>query len=221
MLDVLLVHSPLVGPLTVGPLAEALGSHGHRVAVPDLTGVALEPRPSWLVEQLTVGGATHDVVVAHSGAGAVLPEVAVRVRARVAVFLDAALPVPGEQSHLAPSSQRQLLEQHVGDGGLLRPWLDWWPTDVVASLLPDPEVRARVARECPRLPLSFYDHAVPLPPRWVPSAYVALGRAHGDELARARRLDWPTRELGLTHLATVTHADTVADALCSVIEDGR
>ncbi len=215
----LLLHSPLVGPASLAPTASALVDVGHDVVLPDLTGVADEPRPAWMVDRALDAGAGVDVVVAHSGAGALLPVVAAGAGARAAVFLDAVLPEVGARSWTADDAQRALFEEHTQPDGRLRPWLEWWPPALVEQLLPDPVVRAEVAGACPRLPASFYDHAVPLPRAWVPSAYVALGGAYADEVRRAADHGWPVRSLGRSHLATVTHADEVAAAILEVLAD--
>ena len=149
----------------------------------------------------------------------ILPTVADRVTARAAVFLDAVLPQLGAAEHLTPTRQRTLLAEHVDDDGVLRPWLTWWPDEVVAHLLPDPQERAALAAEQPRLPVSFYDDPVPLPTTWAPSAFVALGDAYRDELETARGQGWPTRSLQLTHLATVTSPAETTDAALSVVAD--
>lgn len=217
----LLVHSPLVGPGTLHPLAEELAARGHSATTPDLRGVVDDPRPAWLIGRI-VSDSAHDgvdVAVAHSGAGAILPTVADRVGARAAVFLDAVLPQVGAEEHVAPAGQRTLLAEHVDEEGILRPWLTWWPDEVVAQLLPDPQQRAALTAEQPRLPVSFYDEQVQLPTTWVPSAFVALGGAYRDELETARGHGWPTRSLQLTHLATVTSPVQTADAVLSVVAE--
>lgn len=219
-LDFVLLHSPLVGPPSVAPLADQLRRRGHTVVLPDLTGVVREPRPAWMIDAAvaSVGATAVDLVLAHSGAGAILPVVARAVAARAMIFLDAVLPDPTATHHLPDDAMRDLLSEQAGPHGRLRPWLDWWSPDVVAALLPDIDDRRRVADACTRLPASFYEHPVPLPSSWVPGAYLALGGAYPDELGRAADLGWPCRSLGLTHLATVTHAGHVADG---VLELGR
>lgn len=217
----LLIHSPLVGPGTLRPLADELGSRGHAVTRPDLRAVADDPRPAWLIERIVSDAADEvvDVAVAHSGAGALLPTVADRVGARAAVFLDAVLPRVGAGEHVAPSRQRALLAEQADEHGLLRPWLSWWSDEVVADLLPDPGQRAALAAEQPRVPVRFYDDPVPLPTTWVPSAYVALSGAYRDEVATARGHGWPTRSLSLTHLAAATSPVETADAVLSAVAE--
>lgn len=217
----LLVHSPLVGPTTLAPLSTVLAVRGHDVVLPDLRGVAVEPTPKWLIDAAVAAVSPDpvDVVVAHSGSGAVLPAIAAAAGARVAVFLDAVLPDATAAVHATPARQRALLEEHADDSGLLAPWLSWWPSDVVERLLPDVDQRRAMEDELPRLPLSFYDHDIALPDRWPPSGFIALGAAYRGELSEARRRGWPTRQLSLDHLAPATDPAATADAITSVVDD--
>lgn len=217
-LGMLLLHSPLVGPPSVAPLAAELRRRGHTVVLPDLTGVVREPRPAWMIDAAIASVAATDVdlVLAHSGAGAILPVVAAAIGARAMIFLDAVLPDPAATHHLPDDALRELLAQQVDTSGQLRPWLDWWSPDVVAALLPDIDDRRRVADACTRVPAAFYDQPVPLPSSWVPGGYLALGGGYPHELGRAADLGWPCRSLGLTHLATVTHAGDVTDGVLDV-----
>lgn len=215
----LLLHSPLVGPSSLAPTAAALTDVGHDVVLPDLTGVVDQPRPTWMIDRALDAGADVDVVVAHSGAGALLPVVTAGTGARAAVFLDAVLPEVGAATWTADAAQRTLFQEHTQPDGRLRPWAEWWPSTLVEQLLPDPAVRAEFVGSCPRLPVSFYDHPVPLPPAWAACAYVALGGAYADEVRRAADHGWPVRSLGRSHLATITHADEVAATILDVLAE--
>lgn len=216
----LLLHSPLVGPASLAPVADRLAEVGCLPILPDLTEVSSAPRPTWMIDAAVAAtdGRPVDVVIGHSGAGAFLPMVAAAVAAPTMVFLDAVLPSPGAPAWKPEDDMRSLLDEQVGADGRLGPWLDWWGEGLVAQMLPSPEQRAAVARDCVRLPVSYYDHPVPLPSRWPQAAYVALGGAYTDELQRATHLGWPCRSLGSTHLATVTHPDMVVAALRDVLE---
>ncbi|WP_162181694.1 alpha/beta fold hydrolase, partial [Glycomyces tenuis] len=100
---IVLVHSPLTGPSAWEPVADSLQRRGASVAVPTLEG-AFEAGPPYhpavaaavgrrLAE---VGGGRAVTLVAHSGAGALLPAIAAAVpRVGGAVFVDALLPHPG------------------------------------------------------------------------------------------------------------------------------
>jgi len=104
MPTLVLLHSPLVGPLTWQPAVTSLHAAGYHLAVPSLTGVVDTGPPSYrklagrvaeTIRQANPTGAM--VLIGHSGAGALLPAAAEATATPVAavVFVDAILPHPG------------------------------------------------------------------------------------------------------------------------------
>ncbi|MFT3855612.1 MAG: hypothetical protein QM733_23220 [Ilumatobacteraceae bacterium] len=163
-----------------------------------------------------------DVIVGHSGAGAVLPLIARDVGAAVTVFVDAVVPDP--TTTLTPSDGFAALLDHLPVvDGLLPPWHDWWPPEIMARLVPDELLRAWVAAETPRLPRAFYDEPVALPEQWWqrPAAFLQLSAAYDEELARAQQWGWPTRRLDGQHLDLLTRPGDVADALVRLTRTAR
>ncbi|MDY7099779.1 MAG: alpha/beta hydrolase [Actinomycetota bacterium] len=223
--SVVLVHSPLVGPSTWRRVADELVARGASVAVPDLTAVASAPAPMWPVYVEGAVAAARGLpgpvtVLGHSGAAVFLPIIADRlsIHAGPSVFVDALVPPAfGERR---PSDEFLATLDRVADGELLRPWLDWWPADLVETvLLPDPGHRAEVAADLPRLPRRFYDEPVPMPPGWsgAPCAYLRLSEGYDDDHAEAASRGWPTAELDRTHLGIVTDPVGVVDAVGSLL----
>ncbi|WP_407925052.1 alpha/beta fold hydrolase [Amycolatopsis pittospori] len=104
----LLVHSPLVGPLTWESTATCLRDEGWSVVVPSLTAVVEDGPPYYrkfaesAARALDSGGPV--VLVGHSGAGALLPVIAEVAGddVRGAVFVDALLPHPGRAAGSTP-----------------------------------------------------------------------------------------------------------------------
>jgi len=142
----LIIHSPLVGPSTVAPLAETLEARSWTTHVPDLrAAVASAARFGRAVAS---AANSVDVVIGHSGAGAFLPGAAAAAGGATAVFIDAV--VPPALSPFSPSPQlSQLLDTLVVVDGVLPPWHEWWPTAVLAELVPDAELRGRITAEIP------------------------------------------------------------------------
>ncbi len=223
----LLVHSPLVGPSSWSRLAAVAADSGLEVVVPDLTGIAHSPRPRWraLVDDAVGAAAGLDriTVVGHSGAGALLPIVGERLGRRLGalIFVDAVHPVP-EGLHETGIELAALLDAQTTDGRLA-PWLDWWPVEVVESLLPSEADRAAIADDLPRLPRDFYDDAVPMPVGWTdgPCAYLQLSGAYADDRERARRLGWPSITLESSHLGIFTEPAPVLQAVLALADEVR
>lgn len=225
----LLVHSPLLGPSSLEPLAKVLTAVGGTVALPDLTPCTEADIPDVRYRELARNAgrklsARHGddpdidvVVLGHSGAGPHLPEISAGVGVQpILAFVDAAVP-PTSRAYRTPSNIEVLLDKQTVDGRL-RPWLDWWPTEVVADLLPDPEDRARLAIDLPRLPRSFHRGEIPVPDGWSSRhcLFLRLSEAYDAELAEATRRGWPTATLDSTHLGPFVEPERVAAALADL-----
>lgn len=210
MIHALVLHSPLVGPSTVRALASALAVKGWSTTVPDLR--AAVKSPGQFSSQAIERCPSADILIGHSGAGAVLPLVADGIGASATIFIDAVL--PGEDPTFTPSGRfLEFVDTIPTVDGRLTPWHEWWPPETMAALVPDEAVRRAIAAETPRLPRSFYDEAITLPELWWtrPAAYLQLSPAYDDERSRAARWDWPTGHLDGGHLDVVVHPDLVAE----------
>lgn len=220
-----LVHSPLVGPMTWETVARCLRDRGHRVAVPDLratlpAGPPFVPRHVATVADSLGGRPT--VLVAHSGAGPLLPAAGEACGDLVEGYLlvDAGLPAPGQSwLETAPPALADQLRGMARDGWL-PPWSQWWSPDELAQLLPDGAMRESFARGCPPLPMAMFEEPLPSSPGWShrPSAYLRLSDAYQEPADRARALDWPVAELTGHHLSVLTTPSLVADALVALAD---
>lgn len=220
----ILVHSPLVGPGTWERVTPALAGHGCQVSVPDLTGtLAAGPpycsRQAGAIAASAAGGPA--VLIGHSGAGPLLGLAAATLGdARGYIFVDAGLPIPGQNwLETVPAELAAQVQEMADAGGWLPPWPQWWGPGGLAELLPDPDMRARFAAGCPRLPLAMFGEVHPPVPRWqdTPGAYLRLSEAYDGQAAGARALGWPVIELASHHLAPLTEPGLVAGSLLELL----
>ena len=115
-----LIHSPLVGPATWQPVADALARRGHPALVPSLLHVADAEPPAWRQVAAAVAAAVPGdrpvVLVAHSNAGAFVPVIRQALGQPVAgaVFVDALLPAAGREAQDVHAGQvgRQPVARH-------------------------------------------------------------------------------------------------------------
>jgi hypothetical protein len=198
-------------------LASALERRGWTTTVPDLRADLRSPAA--YLAAAVAGPRRVDVVLGHSGAGAFIPTTAQRTGAAVSVFIDAV--VPGDTPVFTPSGRfLELVDGVPVEDGRLAPWHTWWPADVLAELVPDEALRTELTEDVPRVPRSFYDDPVPLPPRWWarPTAFLQLSDAYGDERRRAERWGWPTLRLNGHHLDLATRPDEIAEHLRRLVD---
>lgn len=213
-----LVHSPLVGCATWGPVANDLAGDGYAVAVPDLGGTVTAGPPYHLRQAQVIAGCAAGqpvILIGHSRAGPLLAAAGAMLGESVLgyVFVDARLPSPGRswmETVRPPLAAR--LRAMADPQGWLPPWPQWWGDGELAALVPDPAVLRHFTAGCPRLPMAMFEEVYPPAPGW-PNAqggYLQLSQAYEGEAARARELGWPVRQQPSHHLALLTESGQVA-----------
>lgn len=215
----LLVHSRLVGPTTWRWVADALEAAGHDVTVPDLRPAALSGRPEAVITS-AVASTSRDpaVVVGHSGAGVLLPAIALDPAARGMIFVDALVP-PCEGEATASGEYLDLLRALPTIGDRLPKWSIWWGAGVMETLVPDRHRRALIEEEMPELPLAYHEAPVVLPAGWcqASSAYLLLSEVYRPHADHARSLGWQVRERLGKHLDIVNDPEPIAHQLVELV----
>jgi hypothetical protein len=216
-----LIHSPLLGPFSWRPVADELRRRGvpaETPAFPRLSAVEGDFYPA-LVASLAASvdgaGRAPAVLVAHSGAGPLIPALRARLQTPVegVIFADAILPHPGRSwFDTAPPELRAQLRAGA-EGGLLPRWDGWWPPGSLARLVPDEDLRRQLTGELELLPVDYFEEPAPAGEPTGACAFLQLSGAYEDEARRAARYGWPVIRLPLNHLATLTQPQAVAGAL--------
>lgn len=210
-----LLPSPLLGPVVWMPVAELLRGSGLLVDVARLPGPVRHP-DEVLAGFLEAVPAHRDVVlVPHSNAGLYVAGLAAGRRVSGVVFVDALLPGPSESTPVAPAGLRVHLASLAGADGLLPPWTQWWSDEDVAGLFPDAATRAAFEPEQPRLPASYFHAEVRTPAGWesIPAAYVGFGSTYAEEQAEAERRGWPVATMAGQHLHMLVDPAAVAQTI--------
>ena len=121
------------------------------------------------------------LLVGHSGAGPLLPNIADTLSTGPAalIFVDAFLPPTSGEAPLAPPEFLDRLRA-LSTEGLLPPWSRWFGEATMRELVPDRALREVLEQEMPRLPLAYFEEAVPLPDGWTerPCAFLRLTDAY-------------------------------------------
>ncbi len=237
MLNFVLVHSPLVGPMTWMPVAEELRRRGHSAVVPELHspppstgtgGPAAETGvPYWAQHAAVVAAAVRPwgdgaplVFAGHSGGGPLLPAIraAVPNQAAAYLFVDAGLPVAGASrlSQFPPPAAEAFRGAAAERGGVLHVWTD----DELREAIPDDTVRRAFVAELHArgpLPLVVYEEPLPVFEGWpdAPCGYLRFGAnpAYDAPAAEAQRRGWPVRLIEGDHFHMLVDPPAVAAAL--------
>ncbi|MEV6632005.1 alpha/beta fold hydrolase [Actinoplanes sp. NPDC051470] len=211
-----LVHSPLVGPLTWRAVAAELsGEFG--VVVPSAAGATQREIAEAVAASLDVDGPV--ILIGHSGAGRLLPRIARAVRSPVAglIYADSALPEPGRSWMDTAPPERARHLRGLAEDGMLPPWHEWFPPEVLAETVPDPGVRSAFVREIPRLPLGYFTEPGS-PDRWTgPAGYLLLSEDYRASAEQARRAGLPVAEVVSHHLAMLTDPVAVGAGLRELV----
>ncbi len=235
---VVLVPSPLVGPLTWAPVAEELRRLDVEVLVPSLSDREEDERPFWrqhaeaVAQELRfVPEGRSLVLIGHSGAGPILPAIAQAAGHPVAayLFVDAGLPEDG-QSRLDlmgaedPTFARHL-QDHLAAGGRF----PTWDEDDVREVIPDARLRREVLADLHPRSQAFFTEPIPVFAGWpdAPCTYLRLSRSYMVPAQGAIAAGWPYREIeaGQFHLLVdpLDVARTLLELMnsCGVGQDGR
>jgi pimeloyl-ACP methyl ester carboxylesterase len=219
-----LVHSPLVGPLTWTRLAAVLGARGLPVVLPELRDDPADPRPFW---QQHAAAAAADlqrlapdqplVLVAHSGAGALLPAIRQALGRPVAgyVLIDAGWPVAGQTRLEMFGDEAASFRAFLAAGGRFP---NWTRADL-QEIVPDPELAERlIAGQRPRA-LPFWEEPIPVFAGWpdAPGAFLLFTETYRASAGQACARGWPVRELPAGHFHMLVEPQAVAEALLELL----
>jgi hypothetical protein len=227
---IVLVHSPLVGPLTWSLVAEQLQAMADfDVLVPTLTDSGETPPTYWRQHALAAERALVEapeerplILVGHSGAGALLPAIAQVANHPIAgyIFADAGLPHPNmsrldEMTASVPEIADDL-RKLLNTGGRFPTWSD----EDLREEVPDDDLRQRLLAEVQPRPLAFFAETMPDVPSWpeAPVGYLLFTEGYHRFLQRAQNAGWPTRTLASGHFAPLSDSAAVATTLLDLIQ---
>jgi hypothetical protein len=230
-----LLHSPLTGTAAWGALPGALRAAGYATLVPEMAADTGPPYAQRYVMEAaaalnTAGPEAPVVLVGHSGAGPLLPQVGFAQRSARRqvggyVFLDAMLPRPagpdGPPTRLAllhdeDDALAHDLDHDLRDGGTFPAWTD----DDLADEVPDDEARHALLASLRPRGRDFFTETLPFPGDWpdAPCAYLRTSAAYDVHARTAQHRGWPVHERGGGHFAALTDPDGLARDLVALVD---
>jgi hypothetical protein len=234
MVSFVLAHSPLTGPAAWGQLPDALRALGQDVLVLDISA---DDSPPYAVAYVAAAAAqiagaepsTPLVLVAHSGAGYLLPQLGFAQRAaRRAVggyvFLDAGIPVPRPSTRLdllatEDAAMADDLDVLLSAGGRFPPWSD----DDLRDLIPDDALRAEVVASLRPRGRDFFTEVLPFPTGEIgwpdaPCGLLQTSPGYAAAARSARSRGWPVLERDGGHFASCVDPHGVARYLLALVD---
>ncbi|CAN5499877.1 hypothetical protein BH23CHL2_BH23CHL2_34020 [soil metagenome] len=221
-----LIHSPLVGPVTWTMVADALRRSGWEVRIPTLAQPDSPAGPFWSVHtQSAVGGLAGDppdagyVLAGHSGAGLLLPHIGRALDGPVEayIFVDAGLP-HSELSRMA-GPFGNVLQDLYARGERFPNWDD----ATLREILPDADIRSRLLADLRPQPIAFWEEIIPDVDEWpdAPCGYLHFSPAYDDDAARAGSMGFAVHHMAAGHFHMLVDPDAVATAMLDLLDQLR
>jgi len=211
-----LIHSPLVGPSSVTPTADALGKLGYVTYVPTLDAPpGHTPWHDWPRRLLeTLPEMDNPILVGHSAGGLLAAYLAGSLSAKSFICLDAMMPPASGPTPPVEPNFLEFVRSLPAEDGLLPVWTDWWEGDLLADAPMSSDLKAAFLAELPRLPPTWFDDSFEMP-NWscAKRGFIQTSPVFRDEARHAEECGWPVIRLKGTHLHPALAPRETATAL--------
>lgn len=234
MLSLVLAHSPLTGPAAWGQLPEVLRDLGHHVLVLDVRADTEPPYAMRYVAAAAAQVAEADptvpiLLVAHSGAGYLLPQLGLTQRAarrplRGYVFLDAGIPAPRPTTRLGmlaveDAEMATELDALLAAGNRFPEWSD----EDLRALIPADQLREEVIATLRPRAQDFFTEVLPFPTGdldWpdAPCGLLQTSEGYAGPAKSARARGWPVLMRDGGHFAACADPHGVARDLIALVD---
>jgi len=226
-----LIHSPLVGPLTWKLVADEMRQRNLDVVVPTLVDSPDSEKPFWKQHAESVSQALAQIpkdkpltLVAHSGAGALLPVIreSLANALNAYVFVDAGIPRNGasrlDLMKSEASEWANQFQEHLESGG----YFPNWSFEDLQEVIPDASLRKQMVAEIHPRALDFFTEPIPVFAAWpdAPCVYILFSEPYKRAAVQARESGWPTYELEAGHFHMLVDAKTVTNIIVETVNKG-
>jgi hypothetical protein len=223
-----LLHSPLVGPITWKLVAEQMQQRGLDVLIPRLKDSPDSKVPYWKQHAESVSQAlaetpkdTSLILVAHSGAGPLLPAVRQFVTnpIKAYVFVDTGIPRNGANRLDLMKSEDPAWAKQFEEGLRRGGRFPTWSSNDLREIIPDERLREQMVVEIQPRALDFFIEPIPVFDNWpdAPCAYIQFSGAYKKPADLARQLGWKTNEFKAGHFHMLIDAATVTNMIIEAV----
>lgn len=225
-----LIHSPLVGSLTWQYVGAELQRRGMRTFIPEVKDAPGSSAPFWMQHADSVSNQLELleqdprlILVAHSGAGPLLPAISQRTSKEVTgcIFVDASIPrANATRLELMKSEEpewAEALEDELRHGVRF----PTWDEADLKGIVPDDEMRRKLVQVLRPRSLSFFLESIPVPASWpdVPGGYLRFSAPYHEPATRAAELGWTVYALEAGHFHMLVNPRVVADILLELASE--
>lgn len=229
-LTYILIHSPLVGPLTWQLVHQELAKRGLNALVPPLRDQPHSHLPFWqqharsLAKSLTtIPQNERLVLVAHSGAGPLLPIISHTLAHSIAayVFVDAGIPRHQasriDLMRLQDPSWAQQFHQSLQQGERFPGWQE----EDLRAVIPDDGLREQMVAEINPRSLQFFTEPIPVFAHWpdAPCVYIKFSSSYEWDFRQAREAHWLVREVQAGHFHMLVDPVLVTGMIIETIQE--
>ena len=223
-----LIHSPLVGGLTWTLVAEQMQQRGQSVVVPILSDLKISKEPYWKQHAESVAQAlvnippeTNVILVAHSGAGPLLPAIRLHIPNSIQayVLVDAGIPRDGATRLDLMRSEDPEWAKRFEESLQSGEQFPNWSSDDLREIVPDENLRKRLVAEIHPRGLEFFTEPIPVFHEWpdAPCVYIQFSAPYERPATQARQAGWQTHELRAGHFHMLVDAKTVTNMITKVV----
>jgi hypothetical protein len=224
----ILIHSPLVGPMTWSLVAADVQARGLKVLVPTLEDFPSSSTPFWKQHAGAVAQFLSPlprdmsvILVAHSGAGPLLPAIrqAIPNPVQAYVFVDAGIPRNGaSRLDLMRSEDPEWANQFASDlhqGGSF----PTWSFEDLKEAIPDETLRRQMVSEIRPRGVSFFTEPIPVFAGWpdAPCVYIRFSPAYDRAATQAKAADWLVYEMDAGHFHMLVSPVAVTDIIINSV----
>jgi hypothetical protein len=223
-----LIHSPLVGGLTWALVADQMRQTGLHAVIPLLLDSPDSPEPFWRQHTESVFQALAHIpkneafpLVAHSGAGPLLPAIRQYLPDPVTayLFVDAGIPRDGAtRLDLMKSEDPEWAEQFQEQLERGERFPNWTIEDL-REFIPDESLRKQMAAEIRPRGLSFFTEPIPVFDGWpdAPCVYIQFSAPYERPAAQARQAGWQTYERDAGHFHMLVDPAIVTEMILKAV----
>ena len=225
-----LIHSPLVGPLTWQLVHQEMGRRGIEAVTPTLTDHPNSTRSFWyqhaesVAKSLTRIPQNRSIVlVAHSGAGPLLPIIRQSVVHSISpyVFVDAGIPRKNSSRIDLMRSQDQQWADQFHQALLQGERFPTWTEDDLREVIPDDVLRRNMIAEINPRSLTFFTEPIPAFAGWpdAPCAYIKFSASYDWDFEQAKRASWLVREVNAGHFHMLVDPSVVTNMIVESVQE--